>query len=108
LGGRLATLRPDSPAEREGFELSVPVTGADGGNSCVGCFIRCRRFVVGKVSPQRGFKNPAFLRRRPTAEMTSIMRSVLSVSSAPLLPDGYVDDTEIAYLVAVSGKVLPE
>jgi hypothetical protein len=41
-------------------------------------------------------------------EMTPIMRNVLSVSSAPLLPDGYVDDAEIAYLIAVLGKVLPE
>jgi hypothetical protein len=46
-------------------------------------------------------------RWRSTAEMTPIMRSVLSVSSAPL-PDGYVDDAEIAYLIAVLGKVLPE
>src|ERR1700730_14914300 len=81
---------------------------ADGGNSCVVFFIRCLQFVVGKVSPQRGFKNSAFLRRRPTAEMTPIMRSVLSVSSARLLPDGYVDDAEIAFLIAVLGKVLPE
>jgi hypothetical protein len=43
-----------------------------------------------------------------TAEMTPIMRNVLSVRSAPLLPDGYVDDAEIAFLIAVLGKVLPE
>jgi hypothetical protein len=41
-------------------------------------------------------------RWRSTAEMTPIMRNVLSVSSAPLLPDGYVDYAEIAYLIASS------
>jgi hypothetical protein len=40
--------------------------------------------------------------------MTPIMHNVLSVSSAPLLPDGYVDHAEITYLIAVLGKVLPE
>ena len=48
------------------------------------------------------------MRLLPETVVDPIGRTGASACYRSALPDGYVDDAEIAFLIAVLGKVLPE